>query len=176
MEKQPALFLDRDGVINYDHQYVYQISDFEFIPGIFELVKAANQHNYPVFIVTNQSGIARGYYTSQDYYNLMTWVLDQFQQHGCSITHVYHSPYHPEVTDKYQQYEFLRKPWPGMMFKASWDYDIDLRQSIMVGDKDTDMIAAKRANIPTRLLLGSETSKSATDIISSPLDVIKYLK
>ena len=172
---RPALFLDRDGVINIDKGYVFRRTDFEFIDGIFELVLAANSAGYLVIIVTNQSGIGRGYYTETDFQALTVWMLNKFQVRGLLIADVYFCPYHPvHGKGKYKIESYERKPAPGMIIKAANAHSIDLEKSIMVGDKLSDMIAGKNANIGRLLHIGDIDSK-----ISIPIrclhDVIKYL-
>ncbi len=143
-----ALFLDRDGVINVNYGYVYLKSNFVFVDGIFSLVKKANDLGYEVFVVTNQSGIARGYYTEAQFLDLSSWMVAEFKKHNCVISQVYYCPYHidgiiPEFTKDSED----RKPKPGMLLKAAVEHDVDLANSIMVGDRDVDILAAKSANV-----------------------------
>jgi D-glycero-D-manno-heptose 1,7-bisphosphate phosphatase len=157
---QPALFLDRDGVINFDHGYVYQIEKFQFIDGIFELVYAANKAGYLVVVVTNQAGIGRGYYTENDFEFITDWMCTQFSRYGAKINAVYFSPYHPEHGIGYYRKESeCRKPSPGMIIKAAKENKINLNESILIGDKITDLIAGQRANIETLLYFGEEDVK-----------------
>ena len=93
---RPALFLDRDGVINVNHGYVHKPDNFNFIEGIFELVRIANRAEYLVIVVTNQAGIGRDYYTEQDFLTLTDWMKDQFATHDGHIDDVYYCPYHPQ--------------------------------------------------------------------------------
>lgn len=94
-KSQAAIFLDRDGVINYDHEYVYQIKDFNFIEDIFESCQYFKQLGYLIIIITNQSGIARNYYSEQDFEKLNQWMIEQFKIHQIEITAVYFCPHHP---------------------------------------------------------------------------------
>ena len=96
--KNKALFLDRDGTINVEKNYVFRVEDFEFIPGIFELLKSYQDKGFLLIVITNQSGIARQYYTENDFFRLNNWMILQFQKQGIEITKVYHSPHHPEIT------------------------------------------------------------------------------
>ena len=167
-----ALFLDRDGVINLDHGYVYRIQDFEFQSGIFELVHEACQRDYLVIVVTNQSGIARGMYTEQEFHALSDWMVAQFEQNGGSIHRVYHSPFHPvSGLGEFKKDTDCRKPGPGMLFSARDELDIDLGQSVMIGDKVSDMQAAINAGVPRRFLLNS--SKNGDWVNASNLTQIK---
>lgn len=173
-EYKPALFLDRDGVINIDHGYVYKPQDFEFVPGIFELCLAAQQNNYRIFVVTNQSGIGRGLYSEQDFSALNQWMTQQFKAKGITIAQVYYCPHHPEKAQgKYLQSCECRKPKPGMMLKAQSDYQTDPSNSIMIGDKISDLQAAKDAHIERRILFDSnlntqnhEIEKQHNDLVS----------
>jgi len=143
-----ALFLDRDGVINIDHGYVSTIDDFEFTDGIFEFIKLFIDKGYRIFIITNQSGIGRGYYTQRDFDILTNFMLDEFRARGIAIDGVYHCPHAPEEMCR------CRKPSIGMVEKALLDYpDIDLENSIMVGDKQSDMDFAINANIKDRIFI-----------------------
>lgn len=159
----PALFLDRDGVINIDHGYVHRIEDFEFIPGIFSFVREFVELGYKVIVVTNQAGIGRGYYTEEDFYHLTRWMQAEFLASNAPIHAVYHCPYHPEHgKGVFRQDSYERKPKPGMFFKAAKDWDIDLQKSVIVGDHLTDISAAIAAGITQRFLFRSyETTDQA---------------
>lgn len=151
MEKRRALFLDRDGVINHDSGYTHRIEDFHFIDGIFDLCRAAQQAGYLLIVVTNQAGIGRGYYTEEDFQVLTTWMVGRFAEEGVTITDVLYCPFHPEHgVGKYKCESADRKPNPGMMERAARAHQIDFNQSIMVGDKDSDMEAAARVGMPIR--------------------------
>lgn len=148
---RPALFLDRDGVINVDHGYVYKFDAVEFVDGIFELVAAAKKAGYLVVVVTNQAGIGRGYYSEADFHALMNWMKAHFVEQGGQIDAVYFCPHHPEHgIGEYRRESDCRKPAPGMLFQASQDLNIDLAQSVMVGDKASDMEAARSAGVGIR--------------------------
>lgn len=157
-----ALFLDRDGIINLDHGYVYQQQDFQFTDGIFELCQYATQLGYLLIVITNQSGIARGKYTEADFTSLTEWMKIQFKQHQCRITDVFYCPHHPtKGIGEYLKACECRKPEPGMILKAAATHDIDLSESIFIGDKVSDMQAAESAGIVTRILLtGQYTDKT----------------
>lgn len=145
-----ALFLDRDGVINMDHAYVYRPEDFVFIAGIFDLVAAANRSGKLVVIVTNQAGIGRGHYSESQFHGLMGWVGERFAERGCRIDAVYFSPYHPEHgIGPYRRITDCRKPAPGMLIRAADDLNIDLSSSILIGDRLTDLQAGSKAGVGT---------------------------
>ena len=152
-----AVFLDRDGVINVDAGYVYRISDFIFIEGIFELTRAAVAKGYLVFIVTNQAGIGRGYYSEADFQILTTWMLGRFKSEGVEIKKVFFSPYHPEYgVGHYKKDDISRKPRPGMLLAAKSEFDLDLSESVLVGDKVSDIKAGISAGVGTNLYLSND--------------------
>lgn len=161
---RPALFLDRDGVINLDHGYVYSKENFDFKPGIFELVLKAKANGYLCVVVTNQAGIGRGLYTVEQFRILSDWMCEQFKIKRTNIDAIYYSPFHPtEGQGKYLLEENTRKPGIGMFIEAVKDLNIDLSKSIMVGDKMSDMKASIAANVAHNYLLHS----------FSDLDVLK---
>lgn len=146
-----AFFLDRDGVINADHGYVSKPEDFEFLPEVFEACRRIQSAGYLIIIVTNQAGIARGYYSEADFQSLTTWMLARFAEEGVSITDVEYCPHHPTAgMGAYKQACQCRKPEPGMIIRACEKHNIDPGQSVMVGDKPSDMDAAINAGIPSR--------------------------
>ncbi|MBD3797351.1 MAG: HAD family hydrolase [Campylobacterales bacterium] len=166
-----ALFLDRDGVINVEKDYLYKIEDFEFIEGIFELSLYYQALGYKIFVVTNQSGISRNYYTEEDFSKLSLWMLGEFRNKGIEITQIYHCPHH----EKYFGECECRKPKPGMLFQAAKDYNIDLKNSVLVGDKERDIEAALNAGIVETYLFdesNSVKSSKATKIVHCLKEII----
>ncbi|WP_171013906.1 HAD family hydrolase [Chitinivorax sp. B] len=154
---RPALFLDRDGVINVDKHYVHQREDFEFNDGIFELCRLAADRGMAIVVVTNQAGIGRGFYSEQQFHDLTNWMCDQFAMHSVTIDAVYFCPYHAEHgIGRYAVDSFDRKPNPGMILRAQADLDLDLPRSILIGDKPSDIAAAKAAGVGLSVLLTSE--------------------
>lgn len=149
MSLRPALFLDRDGVINVDKSHVFLPSEIEFVDGIFELVRAANDRGIPVIVVTNQGGIARGKYTEEQFLHLMEWMREQFMTRHARLDAVYYCPHHADYGDCIVCN--CRKPEPGMLTRAASEHGLDLTRSIMVGDKRTDMQAAAAAGVPVRV-------------------------
>ena len=146
--RRAALFLDRDGVINVERNYVHRIDDFEFVPGIFELCSSAVALGYLPVVVTNQAGIGRGYYTEADFQALTAWMCAQFRSRGVDIAGVYHCPYHPSAgVGAYRRESFDRKPNPGMLLRAAMDLRLDLARSAFVGDKASDMAAGRAAGV-----------------------------
>jgi D-glycero-D-manno-heptose 1,7-bisphosphate phosphatase len=149
-----ALFLDRDGVVNIEKNYVYRIEDFEFTDGIFELCARAQRLGFMLVIVTNQAGIARGYYTVPEYERLTEWMLERFAANGIRIEKVYYCPFHPTAgIGEYRRESFDRKPNPGMILRAQQDYALDLAGSVLVGDKRSDIEAGRAAGVGHNLTL-----------------------
>lgn len=143
-----ALFLDRDGVINVDYAYVHQAEKFEFIEGIFDLCRVAKEKDYKIIVITNQAGIGRGYYSEDDFHELTHWMLSEFSRQEVEIDDVYFCPFHPEKgIGEYRKDDPCRKPNPGMIFKAIREHGIDPDQSILVGDKESDVEAGINAGI-----------------------------
>jgi D-glycero-D-manno-heptose 1,7-bisphosphate phosphatase len=149
-----ALFLDRDGVINIEKNYVYRIEDFEFTDGIFELCARARRLGFKPIVITNQAGIARGYYTVADYERLTQWMLEQFAVRGSPIEKVYFCPFHPTAgIGEYRKESIDRKPNPGMILRAKADFGLELAGSVLVGDKDSDIEAGRAAGVGFNLKL-----------------------
>ena len=143
-----ALFLDRDGVINVDHYYVHKISEIEFIDGIFELCKTAKDMGYLLIVVTNQGGIAKGIYTEQDYHTLTQWMRDAFEEKGAGWTADYFCPDHPDgKIERYRKESEDRKPNCGMIKRAESEFGLDLKSSMLIGDKKSDTEAGRRAGV-----------------------------
>ncbi|MFT5757603.1 MAG: D-glycero-D-manno-heptose 1,7-bisphosphate phosphatase [Alteromonadaceae bacterium] len=152
-----ALFLDRDGIINVDHGYVYKSNDFEFVEGIFELCATAIEKEYDIFVITNQAGIARGLYTIADFEKLTVWMEDTFKRKGITLKKVYFCPHHPlKGNNEFKQICQCRKPQPGMIMQAHREFNIDLANSILIGDKASDILAAQAAGIGTQVLVESK--------------------
>jgi D-glycero-D-manno-heptose 1,7-bisphosphate phosphatase len=151
-----ALFLDRDGVINVDRGYIHRPEQFEFVPGIFELDRFwTNELRRPIVVVTNQSGIGRGYFDQNTYAELTRWMCDRFAAEGTAITRVYHCPYHPlDGIGAYRCDHSWRKPNPGMLLQAASDLELDPARCAIIGDKMSDMEAGAAAGIGLRILLG----------------------
>lgn len=182
LSRRPALFLDRDGVINIDHAYVYKPENFVFIDGIFELCRTAKRHGYLIFVVTNQAGIGRGYYTEQDFLKLTEWMREVFKGQGVVIDKVYFCPSHPEHgIGKYKVDSHYRKPGPGMILQAAEEFGVDLARSVVVGDKETDIQAGVTAGAGCNLLYvpsGSEDmiETAALAVVGRLADVGKFFE
>jgi D-glycero-D-manno-heptose 1,7-bisphosphate phosphatase len=157
---QKAFFLDRDGVINVDHGYVAKIRDFEFMPDVFPVLRELTVRGYALIIVTNQSGIGRGYYTVEDFETLTAWMRNRLAEEGVELAGVYSCPHSPESNCG------CRKPAPGMFLQAICEHGIDPEQSWMIGDKPSDMEAAAAAGVRNRVLIGGLVSGHSTYSIS----------
>jgi D-glycero-D-manno-heptose 1,7-bisphosphate phosphatase len=170
-----TIFLDRDGVINKEVEYLFRIADFEFIEGVFDTCLYFQQLDYKIIIISNQSGIARGYYNENDYQKLTEWMLGQFNDKGINILDIFYCPHSPESTCN------CRKPKPGMLIEAKNKYNISMKDSWMIGDKETDIEAANLAGITNTILVRSghlidesnPNSKFTIDSIKQSKEVIK---
>lgn len=152
---RPALFLDRDGVINVDHAYVCRHEDFDWMPGVFETARVAAELGLAIIVVTNQAGIARGYYDESQFLALTYWMSCAFAQAGAPLTAVYFCPYHPEGLPPYNRISDHRKPAPGMLLHAARDHHIDLAASALIGDQPTDVAAGRAAGLRNVALFGA---------------------
>ena len=151
---RPALFLDRDGVINVETNYVSRIDDFIFMDGIFDLCRSAVAVGMAIVVVTNQAGIGRGYYTEAQFQTLSDWMCKRFFDEGAAIDGVYYCPYHAEHgIGKYKADSFDRKPNPGMILRARDELGLLLEDSILVGDSASDIAAARAANVGRAILM-----------------------
>jgi D-glycero-D-manno-heptose 1,7-bisphosphate phosphatase len=151
-----ALFLDRDGVINYDFGHVHEIKKFKFIDGIFDLGRFFQEKGFLIIVITNQAGIAKSYYGHEDFSILNEHMLDEFKKENILISKVYYCPHHEDFTGPCE----CRKPEPGMILEAAKEFKIDLSKSILIGDRLSDIGAAKNAGIGTSILFNSNmTSK-----------------
>jgi D-glycero-D-manno-heptose 1,7-bisphosphate phosphatase len=154
--RRRALFLDRDGVINVDHGYVGTRDKFEWIQGAREAISAATEAGWHVFVVTNQSGIARGHYAEADMHALHAWMTEEIRRAGGTLDDLRFCPFHPEaVLAAYRDAAHpWRKPAPGMLLDLIRAWQIDPAQAILVGDQDTDLQAAAAAGMPARKFTG----------------------
>lgn len=172
---QKAVFLDRDGVVNIEKDYVCEVKDFEFLDGIFDAVKHFNERGYLVIIVTNQSGIGRGYYTEEEFEKLTKYMLGRFEDNGVKIAAVYHCPHSPDTKCN------CRKPLPGMFLSAKDELGIDMQNSWMIGDKESDIEAALSAGVGHTILVRSghkidEANTKASFVFNGVFDTIEVIK
>ena len=169
-----ALFLDRDGVINIDFGYVHSIDNFVFIEGIFQFAERAIQNNLEIFVITNQSGIGRGYYTENDFLHLSIWMRKKFDENCAPINEIYHCPhYFPNSPSLLEPACECRKPKPGLILRAAAEHSIDLAQSTLVGDKESDLEAGYRAGVGTLIYIGASSSNLATHSFRSVRDLVE---
>jgi D-glycero-D-manno-heptose 1,7-bisphosphate phosphatase len=162
-----ALFLDRDGVINVEIGYLHRVEDVEFMPGIVSLCRTAIRLGYRLVVVTNQAGIARGLYTEEDYQALTSWIRAEMRGHGVEFDAVYHCPYHPEHgVGEYRREHEDRKPGTGMLRRAVADFGVSLADSVMIGDRCSDIAAANSAGLRQAFLIaGTESAGCGGDYL-----------
>ena len=170
-----TIFLDRDGVINEEVNYLHKKENFKFIDGVFDACHYFQKLNYEIIIASNQSGIARGYFSEYDYIKLTKWMLDQFKQQNISILDTFYCPHGPHSKCH------CRKPLPGMFFDAKRKYNTSMQDSWMIGDTETDISAARSAGISNTILVRSghsvdELNSKATHIINSIKDSINIIR
>ncbi|MBV5320287.1 MAG: D-glycero-beta-D-manno-heptose 1,7-bisphosphate 7-phosphatase [Sulfuricurvum sp.] len=156
-----ALFLDRDGVVNVEKNYLHKIEEFELMEGIIDVCRTYQDQGYLILIVTNQSGISRGYYTEEDFAHLSQWMIEYFKTFGITITRIYHCPHHESIDGLCE----CRKPEPGMFLEARKEYDLDMEHSVMIGDNERDIEASLKAGVGMNILLSREALSSQADRI-----------
>lgn len=143
-----ALFLDRDGVVNVEIGYLHRAEEVRFVEGIFSLCRTAMRLGYRLIVVTNQAGIARGYYTEADFEMLMVWMREALRAEGVELDAVYYCPFHPEHgIGEYRREHEDRKPSPGMLRRGAREFGVELAESVMVGDRCSDIAAANAAGL-----------------------------
>ncbi|XKM13566.1 D-glycero-beta-D-manno-heptose 1,7-bisphosphate 7-phosphatase [Orbaceae bacterium ac157xtp] len=160
---KPAIFLDRDGTINIDYNYVYKIDEFHFIDGVIEAMEELKKMGFLLVITTNQSGIARKKFTEEEFQTLTEWMDWSLQDKGVELDGIYYCPHDPLVT-KCE----CRKPNPGMIQMAAKDLNIDIANSYMVGDKLSDLLSGKRAGVKKTVLV--QTGDRITDEVIKEAD------
>ena len=172
---EKAFFLDRDGVVNIDYGYIFKAEDLKWKTGVFDLVQSALHNQYKVIILTNQSGIGRGYYKEEDVKGLHSLMNKTFVEKALPLTAWYYCPYHEDaLIQKYRRRSYLRKPMPGMALMAQRDWNIDFSQSLMVGDKKTDHF--KGIFLETYLLQGNYDLGSYVNQYANHFELIKALQ
>lgn len=177
-----AIFLDRDGVINVDTGYVSNVDDFEFIAGVIEALIEAKKQGYLLVVITNQSGIARGYFSEEQFHTLTEWMDWSLADRGVDLDGIYYCPHHEEKgIGEYKVACKCRKPQAGMLFDAIDELDIDVKQSILIGDKVSDLKAGIAAGVKSNYLVRTgkeitdEGSALATGVFDDLADVIAQL-
>ena len=163
---RPSLMLDRDGVLNRDHGYVGRKENWDWTPGAREAVKLATDHGWHVFVVTNQSGVARGLYSEDAVRDLHLWMSDQIRLYGGTVDDTRYCPYHPDATvAAYRRESDWRKPGPGMILNLIADWALSPQHCVLVGDQDTDMKAAEAAGIAGVLFDGVNLQATVAAIL-----------
>ena len=165
--RRPALFLDRDGVLNHDHGYVGSPDRFDWMPGARALIRRANDSGWYVFVVTNQAGVARGFYGESDVLALHRWIDGELREEGAAIDDFRFCPFHPEgVVDAYRGPHAWRKPEPGMLLDLMQHWPVDAAHSLLLGDQPSDLGAAAAASIAARQFPGGDLDAFAGDAIA----------
>ena len=181
-----AIFLDRDGTINVDKGFVYKVEDFEFLPGATEGLKILHEAGFLLIIITNQSGIARGYYTEEDFESLNSWMLTELEKHGVHITAVYYCPHLPReegeesIPSELKQYRInclCRKPKLELFERAIKDFNIDLSQSFAIGDKPRDCAICEVTNCRGFLITKNmqKDKQTASSLLDAAKKIIKVI-
>ena len=162
-----ALFLDRDGVINHDHGWVGTRERFAFIDGAVEAIRAATDAGWHVFVVTNQSGIARGFYDEAQFAELTAWMIGQIRAAGGTVDDVRHCPFHPDAAvPAYRQPSEWRKPAPGMILDVLRRWELDPRRCLLIGDQSSDLEAAQAAGVAGHLFPGGDLRAFAAPLMA----------
>ena len=152
-ELRRAAFLDRDGVINREHGYVHRVEDFEILPGVMQGARLLHDAGHALVVVTNQAGIARGLYTTAQYEVLTEHMRGLFAAQGLPLAGVYHCPHHPDArVAEFRRDCDCRKPRPGLLLQAARELGLDLARSVLVGDKVSDIGAARAAGLALSLI------------------------
>jgi len=175
-DKRPALFLDRDGVINSDTNYVHKIEQLGFFDDLLPIIKYANEKNWRVIVLTNQSGIGRGMFTEEDVEKLHSYMAGELKHKGAIIDDWFYCPYHQESgVGDYKKFSFMRKPYPGMALKACEKYPIDLDKSFMIGDKVTDELYLPGLR-SVHITRGRDLSAAQAPVFKTYDEILFYLK
>lgn len=170
-----AVFLDRDGTINADKNYLYRAEDFEFLPGAVEALRMLQSHGFLLIIITNQSGIARGYYTENDFLSLTEWMLERLKESGVNIAKVYYCPHLPDAKiPEYRKICDCRKPETGLFEEAAREFDVDMAKSFAVGDKMRDCSVCEKTECRGFIIGGNSVSPKIRNV-SSLLEAAKII-
>jgi len=166
--RRPAAFLDRDGILNEDIGYAHQPDQIIWIPGAMEAVKLLNYSGFHVFVVTNQAGVARGYYTEEDVNALHDWMRRRLASFGARIDDFRFSPFHPEFDDgRFSHLAHWRKPAPGMLIDLMKNWPVETQRSFMIGDRNSDVAAARSAGLSGHLFTGGNLLSAIQRILAS---------
>jgi len=156
-ESHKAVFLDRDGTINTEKNYLYKVNDFEFLQGVFKALQILQKAEYRIIIITNQSGIARGYYTEREFNELTRWMNEELLKHGIYVDAVYYCPHLPGAPiKKYDKECDCRKPGLGLFRRAIEEYELDISQCYAIGDKIRDVSICAKTDCRGFLIANNE--------------------
>lgn len=170
-----AIFLDRDGTINVEKHYLYKAEDFEFLPGAIEGLNRLQDAGYHLMIITNQSGIGRGYYLEEDFLALNDWMTKELEQDGIHISKTYYCPHLPDAKiEEYRKNCACRKPALGMYEQALKEFDIDLSQSFAIGDKIRDCSICEKTECRGYLIADNEEADVLVKVKAGQYPNIEY--
>ena len=173
--KKKAVFLDRDGTINVEKHYLHKIEEFEFLPGVIDGLRILQDLGFLLIIITNQSGIGRGYYTENDFEVLNSWMLITLQKHGIKIAKVYYCPHLSDAKiDKYKVVCTCRKPLLGMYEQAICDFNIDIVHSWAIGDKIRDCAICEKYDCKGFLVAENENPKVISKVKAKQMKNVDY--
>lgn len=177
MTMNKAIFLDRDGTLNVEKNYLYKIEDFEWLPGAIDALKLLQNAGYLLVIVTNQSGIGRGYYTEEDYLKLENWMVRTLKEQGINLSAVYHCPHLADAqVEEYRKDCTCRKPKLGLFNQAITDFDIDVDRSYVIGDKIRDCAICAKTRCKGFLIAENERPEIIRQVKSGEYKGVRYAK